>query len=366
VNIIGIDNLPIDNLPVEPQFSGGEVVPVITPNQADLAERKNNYSSDRIDQIAAPTELVEVIELMVAADDRSEPRLDLWLTAQRSDFSRSRWQKLIAQGQIQVANRICTDKQYRLKASDRVCASIPPPDLLDLVPESIALEILYEDDQLLIVNKPAGMVVHPSPGHHTGTLVHALLAHCPLSSIGGIHRPGIVHRLDKDTTGAIAIAKTDFAHQHLQQQLQAKTARREYLGVVYGTPKVDSGTIDLPVGRHPVDRQKNAIVPVERGGKSAVTHWQIAERLRSFSLLKFRLETGRTHQIRVHTTQMGHPIVGDPVYGAGRSIGVNLPGQALHAWQLQLIHPITDELVSVTAPIPTYFLTLLQVLRNRQ
>ena len=305
------------------------------------------------------------VELIVEAIDRPEPRLDLWLTEQLPDFSRSRWQKLIAQGYIQIADRVCTDKQYRLKSGDRVCVFIPPPDPLDLVPESIPLDLLYEDEQLLIVNKPAGMVVHPSAGHNTGTLVHALLAHCPLSSIGGIQRPGIVHRLDKDTSGAIVIAKTDFAHQHLQQQLQAKTARREYLGVVYGTPKVDSGTIDLPVGRHPVDRLKQAIVPLDLGGRSAVTHWQIEERLRGFALLRFRLETGRTHQIRVHSTQMGHPIVGDPVYGSGRSIGVKLPGQALHAWQLQLIHPVTGDLVSVTAPIPSYFLTLLQVLRNR-
>jgi 23S rRNA pseudouridine1911/1915/1917 synthase len=308
-----------------------------------------------------PTE----IELIVPASEHPEPRLDLWLTAQLPDFSRSRCQKLIAQGHIRVGEGICTDKQYRLKVGDRVWIAIPSPEVLDLVPESIPLDILYEDDQLAIVNKPAGMVVHPSAGHSTSTLVHALLAHCPLSSIGGTQRPGIVHRLDKDTSGAIAIAKTDFAHQHLQQQLQAKTARREYLGVVYGTPKVDNGTIDLPIGRHPVDRQKNAILSIDRGGKAAVTHWQIEERLRSFSLLRFRLETGRTHQIRVHTTQMGHPIVGDPVYGTGRSIGVKLPGQALHAWQLQLVHPITAEIISVTAPIPSYFLTLLQVLRNR-
>jgi 23S rRNA pseudouridine1911/1915/1917 synthase len=308
----------------------------------------------------------QTIESIVPTSNLTEPRLDLWLTAQLPNFSRSRWQKSIAQGQVRVADRVCTDKQYRLKAGDRVCVTIAPPELLDLVPEAIPLDILYEDDQLAIVNKPAGMVVHPSAGHSTGTLVHALLAHCPLSSIGGVHRPGIVHRLDKDTSGAIAIAKTDLAHQHLQQQLQAKTARREYLGVVYGTPKVDSGTIDLPIGRHPVDRLKNAILSLDRGGKTAVTHWQIEERLRSFSLIRFRLETGRTHQIRVHANQIGHPIVGDPVYGTGRSIGVKLPGQALHARRLQLIHPLTGESIDVTAPIPNYFLTLLQVLRNRR
>jgi 23S rRNA pseudouridine1911/1915/1917 synthase len=326
----------------------------------------NPIGSDHLALAPDDGTVPQQIELIFPTSNLTEPRLDLWLTAQLPDFSRSRWQKLIAQGQIQIADRVCTDKQYRLKSGDRVCALIPPPDLLDLVPEAIPLDLLYEDDQLAIVNKPAGMVVHPSAGHSTGTLVHALLAHCPLSSIGGVHRPGIVHRLDKDTSGAIAIAKTDLAHQHLQQQLQAKTARREYLGVVYGTPKVDSGTIDLPIGRHPVDRQKNAILPVDRGGKIAVTHWQIEERLRSFCLIRFRLETGRTHQIRVHANQIGHPIVGDPVYGTGRSIGVKLPGQALHARRLQLIHPLTGVSIDVTAPIPDYFLTLLQVLRHRR
>ncbi len=319
-----------------------------------------------IENLSTDRESIEQIELIVEANNTADPRLDVWLTSQLPEFSRARLQKLISIGQIQIGQEICTHKQYRLKSGDRVSISIPPAEQLDLVPEAIALDILYEDEQLLIINKPAGMVVHPSAGHSTGTLVHALLAHCPLSSIGGVQRPGIVHRLDRDTTGAIVVAKTDFAHQHLQQQLQAKTARREYLGVVYGAPKTDSGTIDLPIGRHPVDRQKQAIVALDRGGKSAVTHWQIQERFKGFSLIEFRLETGRTHQIRVHATQMGHSIVGDPVYGAGRaSIGVNLPGQALHARQLQLIHPLTEELVSVTAPMPDRLLTLLQVLRNR-
>jgi 23S rRNA pseudouridine1911/1915/1917 synthase len=330
-------------------------------NLVDVVESNNLPVNSAQRRLCQPP----IVELIVAADQHLEPRLDLWLTAQIPDFSRSRWQKLISQAQIQIHGQICTDKKYRLKSGDRVSVSIPPATSLDLIPEAIPLDILYEDQHLLIVNKPAGMVVHPSAGHDTGTLVHALLAHCPLSSIGGVQRPGIVHRLDKDTTGAMVVAKTDFAHQHLQQQLQAKTARREYLGVVYGTPKVDSGTIDLPVGRHPVDRQKNTVLPIAQGGKSAVTHWQIEERLRSFSLLKFQLETGRTHQIRIHSTNMGYPIVGDPVYGTGRSIGVKLPGQALHAWNLELIHPLTGDLVSVTAPIPPYFLTLLQVLRNR-
>jgi 23S rRNA pseudouridine1911/1915/1917 synthase len=308
---------------------------------------------------------IDEIQLVVEDSEAGDLRIDLWLAQRLTDLSRSRLQKLISQGQVRIDDRVCTDKNYKLKSRDRVSLIIPPPENLDLVPESIPLDILYEDDHLLILNKPVGMVVHPSAGHSSGTLVHALLAHCPLSSIGGVQRPGIVHRLDKDTTGTIAIAKTDFAHQHLQKQLQDKTARREYLGVVYGSPKGNEGRIDLPIGRHPVDRQKNAIVDVATGGRTAITHWQVEERLGQVTLMRFRLETGRTHQIRVHSTHLGHPIVGDPVYGAGRSIGVKLTGQALHAWQLQLIHPITGEQIHAIAPLPSEMETLLQVLRRR-
>lgn len=219
---------------------------------------------------------------------------------------------------------------------------------------------------MLILNKPAGLVVHPAPGHAAGTLVNALLAHCPsLPGIGGVQRPGIVHRLDKDTTGAIAIAKTEQAHHHLQAQLKAKTARREYLAVVYGAPTSENGTINLPIGRHPVERKKMAIVPEEKGGRRAVTHWQVQERLGNYTLMLFQLETGRTHQIRVHSTQIGHPIVGDPLYGSGRSIGVNLTGQALHAWRLTLQHPVSQAWIQVTATLPANFITLLEVLRRR-
>ncbi len=319
-----------------------------------------------MEDLLTQLELGSTTELIVEGDCPGDLRLDLWLTGQLADFSRSRLQKLISEEHVVVNDRICTDKQYRLKSGDRLCVTIPPPVSLALIPEAIPLNILYEDEYLLIVNKPAGMVVHPSAGHSLGTLVHALLAHCPLSNIGGVQRPGIVHRLDKDTTGAMVVAKTDFAHQHLQSQLQAKTAKREYLGVVHGSPRADSGTIDLPIGRHRIDRQKNAITELDRGGRSAVTHWQVEERMRNFTLIQFRLETGRTHQIRVHSTHIGHPIVGDPVYGSGRAVGVNLPGQALHAHHLQLVHPQSGEIIRVTAPIPDRFLTLLQVLRKRQ
>jgi 23S rRNA pseudouridine1911/1915/1917 synthase len=308
------------------------------------------------------TDAPDLLDLTVT-EPSTDLRIDAWLATQLPDYSRSRLQKLILQGQVQLNDRPCANKKQKLQVGDRLTVQIPPPTDLDLIPEPVALDILYEDDQLLIVNKPVGMVVHPAPGHSTGTLVHALLAHCPLSTIGGVHRPGIVHRLDRDTTGAIMIAKTDFAHQHLQAQIQAKTARREYLGVVYGAPKVEGGTINLPLGRHPVERQKQAVVDVEDGGREAVTHWQVLERLGNYSLLQFRLETGRTHQIRVHSNHLGHSIVGDALYGSGRAVKVNMPGHALHAWRLQLAHPVTGELITVEAAPPVFFDKLLNVLR---
>ncbi len=210
------------------------------------------------------------------------------------------------------------------------------------------------------------MVVHPAPGHETGTLVHALLYHCSnLAGIGGVQRPGIVHRLDKDTTGAIVVAKTDFAHQHLQAQIKAKTARREYWGVVYGSPTQAEATINLPIGRHPIERKKMAVISVEKGGRDAVTHWRVLERLGNYTLMEFLLETGRTHQIRVHCSHSGHPLVGDRVYGSGRSIRVNLSGQALHACKLSLQHPESGKLIEAIAPFPAEFTKLLKVLRQR-
>lgn len=293
-------------------------------------------------------------------------RLDRYLAEHLADLSRSRLQQLIELGLVQVNGHICTSKKATVKVGDRIQVNIPAVQPLELKPEEIPLDILYEDDSLLIINKPAGLVVHPAPGHSSGTLVNALLAHCPnLPGIGGVQRPGIVHRLDKDTTGAIAIAKTDLAQQHLQAQLKAKTARREYLGIVYGAPNAESGTIDLPIGRHPIDRKKMAIVPIEKQGRTAVTHWHVKERLGNYTLMHFQLETGRTHQIRVHAAHIGHPIVGDPVYSSNRSVGVNLSGQALHAWRLTLQHPVSGEWIEVTASPPAEFITLLEVLRRR-
>ncbi|GAA6619078.1 RluA family pseudouridine synthase [Scytonema sp. NUACC26] len=309
---------------------------------------------------------IQVSEESTQSVPSKDARLDRYLSQELPNLSRSRIQQLIEQGNVQLNGKSCTSKKISVKAGDRIALNIPEAEPLELKAEEIPLDILYEDSSLLIINKPAGLVVHPAPGHQDGTLVNAILAHCPnLPGIGGVQRPGIVHRLDKDTTGAIAIAKTEQAHQVLQVQLKAKTAGREYLGIVYGAPKTESGTIDLPIGRHPVDRKKMAVVPVEKGGRVAVTHWKVRERLGNYTLMHFQLETGRTHQIRVHSAQIGHPIVGDPVYSSGRSLGVNLPGQALHAWKLKLQHPVSGEWIEVSAPLPQTFMTLLEVLRRR-
>lgn len=303
------------------------------------------------------------IELSV---EETSDRLDRYLASQLTDVSRSRLQKLIEQGHVQINGDVCTSKKLDVKSGDRIQINIPDAEPLDLQAENIPLDILYEDDSLLILNKPAGLVVHPSAGHETGTMVNALLAHCStLPGINGVQRPGIVHRLDKDTTGAIAVAKTEQAFHHLQEQFRTKTARRDYLAIVYGAPPQENGTIEQPIGRHPVERQKMAVVSEEKG-RRAITHWHIKERLGNYTLMEFELETGRTHQIRVHSAFMGHPIVGDQVYGSSRkSINVNLPGQALHAWRLRLKHPMTEEWVVAIAPLPPTFTKLLDVLKRR-
>lgn len=293
-------------------------------------------------------------------------RLDLWLSDQLPDLSRSRLQKLIAEGQVLRNGEPCTSKKLILQDGDQIQFTLPDAQPLSVEPEAIDLDILYEDDSLIIVNKPAGMVVHPAPGHNSGTLVNALLHHCQdLAGIGGVLRPGIVHRLDKDTTGAIVVAKTDQVMLDLQSQIQAKTAQREYLGIVYGAPKTESGVVDQPIGRHPVDRKRMAVVPVEKGGRASVTYWEVRERIGHYSLVQFRLGTGRTHQIRVHAAFLGHPVVGDLDYSMGRSLGVKLTGQALHAWRLTLRHPVTGETIEAIAPPPETFEKLLRILRVR-
>lgn len=292
-------------------------------------------------------------------------RMDLWLSDRIPDLSRSRLQKMIESGQVTLNHKICTQKKTLLKLGDIINLEIPPAVTSSVIPQSIPLDVVYEDEYLIVINKPANFVVHPSAGHQDGTLVNALLAHCPdLQGIGGVERPGIVHRLDKDTTGVMVVAKTEPVLRSLQEQIKAKTAKREYFGVVYGAPRQESGTVNLPIGRHPVDRKKMAIVPVEKGGREAVTHWQLQERLGNYSLIKFQLETGRTHQIRVHASHIKHPIIGDPLYSAGHSVGVKLTGQALHAFRLTLVHPITKVVIDSIAPFPTEMEKLLKILRK--
>ncbi len=296
-------------------------------------------------------------------------RIDAWLGENIDGISRSRLQKLISEGNVLVNNQICESKKTVLKRGDEVIVRIPPPVSSHLIPQAIPLDILYEDEYLLIINKPKNFVVHPAPGHSQGTLVNALLSHCPdLQGIGGVERPGIVHRLDKDTTGAMVVAKTEAVLHHLQGQIKDKTAKREYLGVVYGSPSQNNGIVNLPVGRHQGDRKKMAILLEEKGGKPAVTHWQVKERIGNYSSIHYQLETGRTHQIRVHSSVMGHPIIGDPLYSSGKSVGVNLTGQALHAFRLTLIHPIHHTTIEAIAPLPEELEKLLRILRlkNRQ
>jgi 23S rRNA pseudouridine1911/1915/1917 synthase len=291
-------------------------------------------------------------------------RLDRWLVAQRPEQSRARIQKFIDAGYVRV-NGLTGRAKTPLRQNDLVELWMPPPEPLPyLVAQPIPLDVLFEDAHLIVVNKPAGLTVHPAPGNRDGTLVNALLHHCPdLPGIGGELRPGIVHRLDKDTTGCIVIAKSQAALVKLQVQIQKRIASREYLAVVHGVPRGEEGTIVAAIGRHPADRKKYAVV-ADSSGRHACTHWRLIERLGDHSLLRFRLDTGRTHQIRVHCAHLGHPIVGDATYGRCRRLPVALPGQALHAATLGLDHPISGERMVFEAPLPVVFEKLLGQLRR--
>lgn len=305
-------------------------------------------------------------ELVTLAYPKPLPmRLDRWLVAQRPEQSRSRIQKFIDAGYVRV-NGVTGRAKTPLRQGDTVELWMPPPEPLEyLKPEAIPLDVLFEDEHLIVLNKPAGLTVHPAPGNKDGTLVNGLLHHCPnLPGIGGELRPGIVHRLDKDTTGCIVVAKSQAALVKLQVQIQKRIASREYLAVVHGQPAADSGTIVGAIGRHPADRKKYAVVS-DGSGRHACTHWRVIERLGDYALLRFKLDTGRTHQIRVHCAHMTHPIVGDPTYSRARRLPVELPGQALHAVQLGLNHPITGERLVCEAPLPPPFEKLLAVLRRR-
>lgn len=289
-------------------------------------------------------------------------RLDHFLLSQGLELSRARLQELIAMGAVTLDEH-ATKASQRLKGGERILLDLPPPRELTLSAEAIPLDIVYEDADLLVINKSQGMVTHPAPGAWEGTLVNALLAHCrDLSGIGGVVRPGIVHRLDKDTSGLIVVAKNDLAHQSLSGQIGAKTATRQYLAVVHGLMNSAGGSVDAPIARHPVERIKMAVV---LEGRHALTHWKVLEIFREASLLELTLATGRTHQIRVHMAHLNHPIVGDPVYGPKVSFPVKLKGQALHAFRLSFDHPRTKERLQFEAPPPERFEALLRYLRSR-
>ena len=287
-------------------------------------------------------------------------RIDKVLTALEPGITRSQLKNLINDGHVTVNGQAVKPK-YKVQAGDKISLVKPEPQSLELTPENIPLGIVYEDDDVIVVNKPQGMVVHPAPGHPDHTLVNALLYHSPLSTINGTFRPGIVHRIDKDTSGLLMVAKNDLAHQSLAEQLRNKTNKREYLALVYGQIKEDEGTIDAPLGRNPQDRKKQAVV---KGGRHAVTHFKIIKRYDNFTLVKCILETGRTHQIRVHMKYIGHPLVGDPLYGPRKVIGKN--GQFLHAALLGFKHPRTGKEMVFEAPLPENFQKMLDKLDKQQ
>lgn len=308
---------------------------------------------------------MERFELIADAPDRGR-RLDLFLAVSGNSLSRSQAQKLIEEGAVLLNGSPCTRKNYRLQPGDRVSLSVPVPVPLPPRAERIPLDILYEDDDLLVINKPRGMVVHPAPGHRQGTLVSALLARChTLSTLGGPERPGIVHRLDKDTTGLLLVAKSDYSHSSLAAQLKARTLRREYLALVHGRVRPAAGRIEAPIGRHPRHRRRMAVVP---GGREAITRYRVIACAGPCSLLQVNLETGRTHQIRVHLSLIKHPLVGDPLYGGNRAAELPLQfmqGQALHARRLTFNHPRSGRRLSFTAPLPLDFRRGLRLLRER-
>lgn len=277
-------------------------------------------------------------------------------------FSRNRLQQLILQGQVTAEGATITDASAKVKPGETYIITIPPLISLDLLPSAIELSVVFEDADLLVIDKPAGMTVHPGPGHTDDTLVNALLAHCgaSLSGIGGVMRPGIVHRIDKDTSGLLVVAKHDGAHKHLSAQLAARTLKRQYLAVVKGIPRPGSGRIDAPIARAPTNRKKMAVVG---SGKAAVTHYKIEEAFKDAALVHCILETGRTHQIRVHLSHIGHPLVGDQAYGRKGKI-FDFPRQALHATQLNLLHPITEKEMEFLSPLPQDMQQLLAELRK--
>ena len=294
--------------------------------------------------------------------DAAGTRVDAWLAANLEDVTRSAAQRLLEEGRVLCSGKALA-KNYKLTGAETVEVTLPEPEAVDLVPQDIPLDVVFEDGDVIVVNKPKGLVVHPAPGHPDGTLVNALMFHCgdSLSGIGGELRPGIVHRIDRDTSGLIIAAKNDFAHQRLAAQLQDHTLARIYECIVVGNLREDAGTVDMPIGRHHTDRKKMAVVA---DGRNAVTHWTVLQRFQGYTHVQCRLKTGRTHQIRVHMAHIGHPILGDTVYGNKKPVP-GLQGQCLHAVGLQFVHPRTEELVELHCDLPKEFQEQLRKLEQK-
>lgn len=305
--------------------------------------------------------MVEETRFLTVQDDHENKRLDVFIKDELGELSRSAIQKLINEGNVFVNNGN-VKSNYKVRIGDCIKILIPEAKPLEIKAEKIPLEILYEDSDVVVINKPQGMVVHPAVGNYHGTLVNALLEHCEdLSGINGLLRPGIVHRLDKDTSGVIMVAKNDSAHVNLAAQIKARTVKRKYIALVYGNIQADRGKIDAPIGRHPIDRKKMAVT--HKNGRHAVTHYRVLERFGNYTLVEAGLETGRTHQIRVHMSHIGHPLVGDPKYTKGKN-EFRLKGQFLHAYLLGFFHPRTGKYMEFTSPLPEEMEKVLQKLRG--
>ena len=299
--------------------------------------------------------------LLRASEESKNQRLDAFLASSLDGLTRSQATRLIESGEVAVDGR-AVSKSYKLAGGEDIAVTLPEPEPVEAVPQDIPLDVVYEDADVIVVNKPSGMVVHPAPGHSDGTLVNALLYHCAgtLSGVGGALRPGIVHRIDRDTSGLIIAAKNDAAHQYLSAQLADHTLARTYECIVVGALREDRGTVDAPIARHPTDRKRMAVVA---GGREAVTHWEVIARYPGYTHVRCRLETGRTHQIRVQMAYIGHPILGDTVYGAKKEVP-GLTGQCLHAVGLRFLHPRTHEVVELSCPLPDEFTRMLQKIRK--
>ena len=300
--------------------------------------------------------------ILTAEASAAGERLDRYLAGAVEGLTRSAAAKLLEEGQVTLGGKPL-GKNYRLQGGEVLTVSLPEPEPAEALPQNIPLDVVYEDADLIVINKPVGLVVHPAPGHPDGTLVNALLFHCAgsLSGVGGALRPGIVHRIDRDTSGLMVAAKNDFAHLSLSAQLQDHSLRRTYEAVVVGNVREDRGTVDAPIGRHPTDRKKMAVT--DKNSRPAVTHYEVLRRYPGYTYLRCRLETGRTHQIRVHMAYIGHPLYGDTVYGAKKG-AADMTGQCLHAVALDLTHPRTGERMHFTCPLPEEFTRLLQKLER--